>query len=199
MLKKIVRKLAFKTGKLRSWYLKLCKPDSLEYAEFLKKWGGFYHIGENCSIPTYANVSDPAYVSMGNNVRLSNCCVFGHDGSVNMINRAFGLKLDKVGKVEFKDNVFVGHGAIILPGVTIGPNAIIAAGAVVSRDVPPDTIVAGSPAKSVAKLSDYVEKLKEKNSEYPWHYLIEQRQSDFDPEMEKELVKLRVKYFYSGR
>ena len=43
-----------------------------------------------------------------------------------------GVKLDAVGKIDIRDNVFVGYGAIILRGVTIGPNAIVAAGAVVT-------------------------------------------------------------------
>ncbi|MCE2028150.1 acyltransferase [Sessilibacter corallicola] len=198
MLRKFVRSYAFKTGKCRSWYIKLCRPDGLEYAEFLKKWGDYYAIGEHCSIPSYANVSDTPYIKMGNNVRLSNCSVFGHDGSVNMLNRAFGRKFDKVAKVEFKDNVFVGHGAIILPGVTIGPNAIVAAGAVVSRDVPEDSIVAGSPAKVVSTVSKYVEKMDKHMETLPWADLIANRKGDFDPELEPTLMKLRVKHFFEN-
>lgn len=51
-----------------------------------------------------------------------------------------------------KRNAWIGAAAAILPGVTIGENAIVAAGAVVSRDVPPDTVVAGIPAKVVKNL-----------------------------------------------
>ena len=54
--------------------------------------------------------------------------------------------------IVIKRNVWIGAGATILPGVTIGENAIVAAGAVVSRDVPPNTIVAGIPAKIVKTL-----------------------------------------------
>ena len=46
-------------------------------------------------------------------------------------------------------NCFVGAGAIVLPGVTIGDGSIVAAGAVVTKDVPPGSIVAGSPAKVI--------------------------------------------------
>jgi acetyltransferase-like isoleucine patch superfamily enzyme len=48
--------------------------------------------------------------------------------------------------------VWIGAGATILPGVTIGENAIVAAGAVVSRDVEPDTIVGGVPARVLRKI-----------------------------------------------
>lgn len=50
-------------------------------------------------------------------------------------------------KVTLGDDVWFGHGAVVLPGVTIGTGAAIAAGAVVSKDVPPFTIVTGVPAK----------------------------------------------------
>lgn len=51
--------------------------------------------------------------------------------------------------VLIKRNAWIGAGAIILPGVTIGENAVIAAGAVVNRDVPDNTVVAGIPAKII--------------------------------------------------
>ena len=53
--------------------------------------------------------------------------------------------------VEIKPNCFVGGGATILPGVTIGPNSIVGAGAVVFEDVPPFSIVAGNPARVIAR------------------------------------------------
>jgi acetyltransferase-like isoleucine patch superfamily enzyme len=89
---------------------------------------------DGCSILSTTTFTDPDYVRIGNNVRFSTCCVLGHCGIVIMLNRAFGVKLDSVGKTEFRDNVFIGYGAIIMPGLTIGPNAVIAAGAVVTRD-----------------------------------------------------------------
>ncbi|AUD00397.1 sugar O-acetyltransferase [Spirosoma pollinicola] len=54
--------------------------------------------------------------------------------------------------IVIKRNAWIGAGATILPGVTIGENSIVAAGAVVSRDVPPNTVVAGIPAKVVKSL-----------------------------------------------
>ncbi len=54
--------------------------------------------------------------------------------------------------ILIKRNAWIGAGATILPGVTIGENAIVAAGAVVSRDVLPNTVVAGIPAKVVKSI-----------------------------------------------
>lgn len=50
--------------------------------------------------------------------------------------------------------MFIGSGSVILPGVRIGPRAIIVAGTVVTKDVPPDSIVGGVPAKRLGDFSD---------------------------------------------
>ena len=55
--------------------------------------------------------------------------------------------------VIIKDNVWVGMGAVILKGVTIGENAVVAAGAIVTKSVPPNAIVAGNPAQVVKILA----------------------------------------------
>src|SRR4051794_21115744 len=108
MLRRLMRgavtRYAMTTGRARSLYHKVGQPGGAEFAEFLRRHGGFHAIGEDCYIDPWANIPDPAYVRIGNNVRISNCSIFGHDGSVNMINRAFGLALDKVGKVDIRDN-----------------------------------------------------------------------------------------------
>jgi acetyltransferase-like isoleucine patch superfamily enzyme len=54
--------------------------------------------------------------------------------------------------VVLQDNVWVGMGAVILKGVTIGENSIVAAGAIVTADVPPNVVVAGNPARIVKEL-----------------------------------------------
>lgn len=56
------------------------------------------------------------------------------------------------GKIHIKKNAWIGAGAIILPGVTIGENAVVAAGAVVSKEVPANTVVGGVPAKIIKSI-----------------------------------------------
>ncbi len=53
--------------------------------------------------------------------------------------------------ITIKDNVWIATDAIILPGVTIGEGAVVAAGAVVSKDVEPWTVVGGNPARFIKK------------------------------------------------
>ena len=56
------------------------------------------------------------------------------------------------GHIHIRKNAWIGAGATILPGITIGKNAVVAAGAVVSKDVPANTVVGGIPARHIKKL-----------------------------------------------
>jgi acetyltransferase-like isoleucine patch superfamily enzyme len=196
LIAKIVRHFAFEKGWWHGPYLRLCRPSSIEYAEYLRRHGGFNAIGDNCQILPTTNFTDPAYVRLGNNVHFSNSAVIGHDGSIAMLNRAYGVKLESVGKIDIRDNVFIGYHAIILPNVTIGPNAIVAAGSIVTKDVAPGDIVAGIPARPIGRVDDLVKKLQADTEKLPWADLIAQRSSDFDASFEPELVRRRVAYFY---
>ena len=113
-----------------------------------------------------------------------------------MINRAYGLKLDSCGKIDILDNVFVGHGAIILPGTTIGPNAIVGAGAVVTSNVPTNTVVGGIPAKPICSLDDYIKGVEAKMLDAPWLDLIKRREGEFDPQLQKEIDRKRIEYWF---
>jgi acetyltransferase-like isoleucine patch superfamily enzyme len=194
----LIRRIALKTGRLRRLYGLLNSSDGFEYAEVLRKHGGFVSIGEHCSILPSTRITDPAYVRIGSNVSLSECTLIGHDGSIAVLNRAYGVRLDRVGKIDIKDNVFVGYGAIILPGVTIGPNAIVGAGAVVSRDVGAGEIVGGVPARPIGRVEVLVEKLQAATQVLPWASLIAERDGPYDARIEAELVRRRVAHWYDG-
>jgi len=199
MLKRVLRYLACEHGSLRGLYLRYSCPNGAEYAIYLKKWGGLHAVGDNCEINHGVVVTDPAYVSIGNNVVLADCILIGHDGSIAMLNRAYGVKLESVGKIVINDDVFVGHGAIVLPGVTIGPNAIVAAGAVVTCDVAPGDIVGGVPARPISKVAERVRRLQHETEHLPWADMIRNRRGAFDANVEQALVKQRVMYFYPSR
>jgi acetyltransferase-like isoleucine patch superfamily enzyme len=196
VIRTFLRRIAFRHGRLVGLYRRFCRPDGTEWAEYHRARGTFQAMGEHCSIQPDANLTDPKFLKLGDNVRLSSCTIFGHDGSVNMLNRAFGVKLDRVGKVDLRDNVYIGYRAIVLPGVTIGPNAIVASGALVTRDVPPGSVVAGVPAKVVGTVEQTVERLKAQLSEWPWAHLIEVRGEEYDPAREAEIHRLRMEYFW---
>ena len=54
--------------------------------------------------------------------------------------------------IHIKQNAWIGAGAIVLPGVTVGKNSIVAAGAIVTKDIPDNTIVGGNPAKIIREI-----------------------------------------------
>lgn len=195
-IKKILRFFAFEKGKYVGVYLKFCRPRNDEYAEFLKRQGRLNSMGQNCRINIGANITNPEYVRLGNNVTLSDCTLLGHDGVVGVLNIAYDVKLDSVGKIDIRDNVFIGHGAIILPGVTIGPNAIVAAGAVVTKDVQPGVVVGGIPAKPISKVDDLVHRLQKETDSLPWAGIIREREGAYDPKIEARLIAMRTKYFF---
>lgn len=196
LLRRALRHLAFTHGRAVGLYRRVCRPDGSEWAAWLARRGVLHAIGRDCSVQTNVTITDPSYVQLGDNVRLSGCTLFGHDGSVNMLRRAYGGLLDRVGPIDIRDHVFIGHGAIVLPGVTIGPHAIVAAGAVVSRDVPPNSIVAGVPARRVGALDAYVARLRQRTAALPWAPLLRQRRGDVDPALEPALVAARVAHFF---
>ena len=190
-----LRKNAMESGRFTALYRRFCKPNGQEWACYLKRHRVLYQMGEDCIIQSNVEITDPLHVRLGNNVRLTGCTLFGHDGSINMLKNMTGLSLDSVGKIDILDNVFVGHQAIIMPGVTIGPNVIVAAGSVVTRDIPPNTIVGGVPAKKIGTVDEYIERCKQRTAVLPWvgHPLI--AGNHYGPPS-PELTKLRCTYFF---
>lgn len=70
---------------------------------------------------------------------------------------------DIFGRVKICDYAYIGSGAQIMPGVTIGEGSLVAAGSIVTRSVPAGVVVAGNPAKSVCTVEEYIERNKKYN------------------------------------
>jgi maltose O-acetyltransferase len=117
-------------------------------------------LGKNVTIaPTaYIDSGYPYLISIGNNSSVANeARLLAHDAAPFK----FAGGHARLGKIEIRDNCFIGDRAIILPGVTIGPNVLVAAGSVVNRDIPPNSCVAGIPARFYASFDDFIARHKE--------------------------------------
>ena len=105
--------------------------------------------------------AEPYLVTLGDNVYISVGASFVcHDGATLPF-RKIDPTLDLAAEISVGNDVFIGAGAVLLPGVKIGNNCIVGAHAVVTRDVADGCIVAGSPARTVGSWSAYLEKAKQ--------------------------------------
>lgn len=107
-------------------------------------------IGSNVSIAEFVHIWGGGGVEIGDNTMIASHTVITsltHDTN----SRVYKESLIK-GKVKIGNNVWIGAGAIILPGINIGDNSIIGAGSVVTKDVTPDTLVVGVPARPIRNL-----------------------------------------------
>ena len=111
---------------------------------------------------------------MHDNVRVAaNVRFITHDMIGVMVNKIDGFKQKYgrmkyyIGSIEVYENVMIGADSTIMYDVKIGPNAIIAAGSVVTKDVPEGTIVGGNPAKVIGKFEDFVIKRNKKTEQRP--------------------------------
>ena len=112
--------------------------------------------------------SEPWLISLGNHVELSNDVqLITHDGATWVFRDQERYKdVIRYGKITIKDNCFIGARSTILPGVTIGPNSIVGAGSLVRKDVEPDSVYAGVPAKRICSVYEYAEKCLRETPEY---------------------------------
>ncbi len=139
-------------------YLVRFRADKIAYLRHLG-----VRIGENCEILTRISNfgTEPWLIELGDHVTVSGAVnLITHDGSSRLfrsgfpeMNATFG---NRFGTIRILDNCMIGYGAIILPGVTIGPNSVVGAGSVITKDVPPEVVAAGNPAHRLCSLEEYI-------------------------------------------
>lgn len=104
----------------------------------------------------------PKLVSIGNNVEVASGVRFVvHDAIHGVINHdgLSGVTIEEnQGEILIGDNVFIGAGTIILPGVRIGSNVIVGAGSIINKDLPDNGVYAGVPVRKINSYEEYVKK-----------------------------------------
>lgn len=108
--------------------------------------------------------TEPWIITIGDNVHITDDVRFlTHDGGT-LLFRKNTPDLDITKPIIVGDNVYIGVCTIILPGVTIGSNVVIGAGAVVSKDIPDNSVAVGVPARVVKSIDEYLDKLNREST-----------------------------------
>lgn len=106
--------------------------------------------------------SEPYLVTIGSNCSITNGVkIFTHGGgrAVRFMDPTF----DCFGKVTIGDYVYIGTNTLIMPGVSIGNNVLIAAGSVVTKSIPANVVVGGNPASVICSIEEFYERNKQYN------------------------------------
>lgn len=146
---------------LEEFYYVYIRHDTVKYA---KKLG--VRMGKECQIltdPRNAFGTEPWLITLGDHVDVTAGVSFlTHEGGI-WVARGLNEKLkdyDYFMPIKVGNNVMIGIDSVIMPGVTIGDNVVIAAKSVVTKDIPSNSIVGGMPAKRIADLDGLMEKLE---------------------------------------
>lgn len=133
------------------------------YERWLREQG--LMIGENLRLYNHKSIrfdtTSLGLIVIGDNVSITaDVSILTHDFCSSVFRQKYFDFVPGRSKVVIGNNVYIGQKAMILRGVTIGDNVIIAAGSVVSKDIPSDSVVAGVPARVVCTLDEYYQKRK---------------------------------------
>lgn len=136
----------------------LTKRDGVQRAEFLRKNKVFYEMGEHCYWHPRTIPSEPYLLKIHNNVVVAAGASFHTHDVLEFMFGHIGGRQQYIGSIEICDNVFIGANSNIMYNVKIGPNAVVAAGSVVVKDVAPGTVVGGNPAKVIGNFDDLMKR-----------------------------------------
>ena len=119
-------------------------------APFFVDYGNNIYFGNNCEVNMNCTFLDDNKIIIGDNALIApNVQIYTAFHPLNAIDRC----KTQTAPVTIGDNVWIGGGVIILPGVTIGNNVVIGAGSVVTKDIPSNFLAFGNPCKVIKSLS----------------------------------------------
>jgi acetyltransferase-like isoleucine patch superfamily enzyme len=147
-------------------------------------------VGDGCYVgPGVWLDPRPGMVEIGANCMIGRqAALMAHDG---LLQGYIGVV--RIEPVRVLDGCVLEPGCLVMPGVTIGPGSVVRAGAAVTRDVPPYTVVAGSPARVVMSTQELVRRYEFDRQEHPERYLADSRVGRFPlPSDDRDDVRERV-------
>lgn len=144
-------------NKFRLLYYRFFKS-GVDYAQYIG-----VKVGEKCFIASDVHFSsEPYLIEIGANVAITQGVMI-HTHGGGRVARTKIPDFDIFGRVTICDNAYIGSGAQIMPGVTIGKGSMVAGGSIVTKSVPEGVVVAGNPAKYVCTVDEYIERNKKFN------------------------------------
>lgn len=121
------------------------------------------NLGENNMVADYDHWgTEPYLIKIGDNCQLTHGCKFFTHGGGNVLRNKYP-DFDVFGRIAIGNWCYIGTNALIMPGVTLGDNVLVAAGSIVTKSVPSNSIVAGNPAKIICSIDDYYNRNKKFN------------------------------------
>lgn len=164
-------------------------PDGYSRGRYLKKKKVFHAQGEHCYFAPHNFGTEPYLISFGNNVHVASGVKFvNHDICAGMFRYMDpqGRYVKRVGPISVGDNVFIGANATVLYDARIGNNVIVAAGAVVTGELPDGGIYGGVPARRIGDFDGYMEKCRRFGQSADW--------SDGSPARVQKAGQIRLCY-----
>lgn len=151
---------------IRSFSYRYAIRSSSRYINYLRKKG--IMIGKDCFFqsPSTAvvDITRPLLVEIGNHCYfLENFTLLTHDNVAKVFGPTYHDFLPSSGKVIIGNNVYFTRNCTVLKGVTIGDNCIIGYGSTIVKSIPPNSVVAGTPAKVICTVEEYYNRRKEES------------------------------------
>ena len=117
-------------------------------------------MGSNNFVSSHFWSSEPYLITIGSHCAITRGVkLFTHGGGRAV--RRWHPDFDTFGKVSIGDYVYIGTNSLIMPGVTVDDNVLIAAGSIVTKSIPANVVVAGAPAKIICTIEEYYQRNKQ--------------------------------------